>query len=856
MRFYKSFNFDYERKFAAASRAAPWEMVDAAWYPYVRLDLDRSVTTIVGANESGKSHLLDSIEKTITGERISRSDFCRYSQFFSVTEGERRSPDFGGEFEIADRRDVELAKTILGTETHIGDRFHLFRPNGGNPLLYRSLDDSPMEIIAAPADLAAMLPNVFRLDANLPLPASIPLYALTPGVQRPSGSRRSRRNIIDQVLARTWSNAQEWQVAAPGLFPLVAADPGENGKAARLERQYRLGRDLLFRVARIEASAFVDLAEAIADEREGYVNGIIQKINAALATNLNFPRWWAQDREFQLMVSPREHELVFTIRDRTGTDYSFAERSNGLKYFLSYYVQLLAHSAPATGQQEILLMDEPDAFLSSQGQQDLLRILEEFALPEHGHRHDQVVYVTHSPFLINRNAAHRIRVLDKGVTDEGTRVVKDAARNHYEPLRSSLGAFVAETSFIGGSNLFVEGLADQVLLAGVSAHLLARGTPRSDALDLNTVTIVPAGSASSVPYLVYLARGRDVVRPPCVVLLDSDRSGDDAAKSLRRGGPRNKQILAPEFVIQVGAWAAGAELSVAELVSVAEPEDLIALPVAATAARNYASRALGLSREEAALLTELDIAVKLKDKPGPLFDAVASAFTQQLGEGCHIEKVGFAKEVIAVLTASRFSDAPEPGIDDTESNFALLLAYISQVMRRANRQEEDRRLEDRLNRTIKGFLSDYPSVTTRERGRLLVEEILASLDDSSDGDRVKLACVRLRREFSLDEDLTKPIDRYDEFLEHVRALKYSERLALQDPERSDSDRGQAAPTRAGAAEPDTPGDSVQELNPAGDRSEIVVTPSLTDSTQPGGTTDPRVVKKQSAEDAGQPSLSP
>jgi hypothetical protein len=32
---------------------------------------------------------------------------------------------------------------------------------------------------------------------------------------------------------------------------------------------------------------------------------------------------------------------------------------------------------------------------------------------------------------------------------------KDVARNHYGPLRSSLGSFLAETSFIGGSNLFV-----------------------------------------------------------------------------------------------------------------------------------------------------------------------------------------------------------------------------------------------------------------------------------------------------------------------------------------------------------------------------------------------------------------
>ena len=382
---------------------------------------------------------------------------------------------------------------------------------------------------------------MFRLDARVPLPTSIPLCELAPNANRPPGTRRSRRAVLDVVFGQIWANADEFtQTAAPQLYSLFSdAQTKDGGDFSVVEQQYELGRSLLLKVAKIDPTTFEDLSEAIADEREGYVNGVIQKINNALASHLNFPRWWAQDREFRLMVSPREHELVFTIRDCTGTDYSFEERSAGLKYFLSYHVQLLAHQPPATGQSEILLMDEPDAYLSNQGQQDLLRILEAFALPDDRSRRDQVVYVTHSPFLINRNAGDRIRVLDKGVADEGTRVVKDVARNHYEPLRSSLGAFVGETSFISGSNLFVEGLADQVLLAGVSSYLLAVGAPTMDTLDLNTTTIVPAGSASSVPYFVYLARGRDVIRPACVVLLDSDKQGD------RRGWPTSQR--APAF---------------------------------------------------------------------------------------------------------------------------------------------------------------------------------------------------------------------------------------------------------------------------------------------------------------------
>jgi hypothetical protein len=63
--------------------------------------------------------------------------------------------------------------------------------------------------------------------------------------------------------------------------------------------------------------------------------------------------------------------------------------------------------------------------------------------------------------------------------------------------------------------------------------------------------------------------------------------------------------------------------------------------------------------------------------------------------------------------------------------------------------------------------------------RLLIEDIQASVDDSEVGDHIKLQTDKLRREFGLDEDLTSPIDRFDEFRERVEALRYEERFANQ-----------------------------------------------------------------------------
>src|SRR4051812_36359111 len=96
MRWYKSFNTNYtgyqDRRAGVSSR--PWNLLsreteDENDFPFIEIPLEPDVTTIVGANESGKSHLLSAISKVITGNGIpdgfgegrafSRTDLCHYT---------------------------------------------------------------------------------------------------------------------------------------------------------------------------------------------------------------------------------------------------------------------------------------------------------------------------------------------------------------------------------------------------------------------------------------------------------------------------------------------------------------------------------------------------------------------------------------------------------------------------------------------------------------------------------------------------------------------------------------------------------------------------------------------------------
>ncbi|MCI0361756.1 MAG: AAA family ATPase [Planctomycetaceae bacterium] len=792
IRFYKSFNFDYLRKNHPHAKPLPWEMIGSRWFPHVRIPLLDDVTTVVGANESGKSHLLSAIQKGLSGAAISLRDFCRYSQFFTVEQGQMRSPDFGfhfGELSEGERGAVRAACEI--TATHPVDEFYIFRskkseltlwlPKANTYEEFKLKDDSGKSLLGH-------LPNVFEIEAKIGLPQSVPFSFLS-GESTLPWSRPERHNLFSAFAKHIGSFASKDTIssAAPSLAEafktfIAPAPSSPVSPTDRKSAEYALARDLLCKVAKIDIEAIKDLRIALGAGDEGLVNGILQEMNYRLHSALNFPKWWVQDKDFRLLVSARDDDLVFTIRDRTQTEYSFRERSSGLKYFVSYYVQYLAHRPPAD-RSEILLMDEPDAYLSSQGQQDLLKIFNSFAHPEDGRRPVQVVYVTHSPFLIDKNHGERIRVLEKGGNDEGTRVVKDVSKNHYEPLRSSFGSFVGETTFIGSCNLVVEGLADQILIATATTFLRQRGAPRTQLLDLNHVTIVPAGCASQIPYLVFLARGRDIERPAVVVLLDSDQGGDEARKLLRRKGPWGKTLLDDEFIVRIKSIpiAIGGN---GEPVNrqIQEIEDLVPPDLACEAARLYLKEFVNAPEEQFARISASEIE-SLWDDEKTLFDAVEAHVKTVGGEEMHVDKVGFARSIVSLLADFSLNQRPvlsEATVDAFCINFGALLKVLATKQRAAERAGSGERISQRVDRAIKGFLSDHPSGCRKEEAELLFEEVDTVLDDTIEGDQVRMGLQELRREFSLGEDSASSLSGFERFADRLRQVRYAPRRATQD----------------------------------------------------------------------------
>ena len=783
-RFYRSLNYDFVRASDENYVPDPWDGTPAGNYPFVRIRLRPGITTIVGANESGKSQVLRTVEAALTGDGFDRSDFCRYSRFFGIDKT-LTSPEFGALYTDLTADDLRVVESMASLGTLSGvDRIAIFRMND-TPVLRvyaRGGSDgvwSPPANVKTPTALARLgVPVPFRIDADVPLPDSVPIEFLATGTKVAGVGREILRTIWDGLVTNSkWfdtdTSVQTNASSISALFSAArAATPDEIKK-------YELAADLLLKVAGIQRELFTELQTAVRT-KNGYANSIVDTINTQLSRALDFPHWWSQDSHFELFVSLYEFDLVFMIRDRTGRTYGFDERSDGMKYFLSYFVQYLAHEPRRDERPEILLMDEPDRFLSSSGQQDLLRVFEDFADPKDANRTPvQVVYVTHSPFLIDKNEADRIRVLEKGEFDEGTRVVSNSSANHYEPLRSAFGSFVAETAFIGNCNLMVEGASDQVLIAGASRWLKSRGESARDRLDLNHITIVPAGGTRHIPYLVYLARGRDVDKPPVVVLLDNDKAGDSARADLAVGGAYGAKLIDESLVLQLGQGSL-TSLKSSNPLGVVGIEDLIPIDVALSAAALYCREFVpaidvpSLQIDGATIFPAGDETASVEPKNEGTLKYLQKRLAELSGmPDFHLDKVAFARATIDVLTSN--PAVPPPSAADVElaaHNFKILLAEVSLRQRQAERAESVEKISSRINRAKRDFTRTHHDQARKEDVADLIEEISNQLDNSPESEEVRASMRGWRHQFHLDTDPRSLVEDFPGLVRAIESLAY------------------------------------------------------------------------------------
>lgn len=250
-----------------------------------------------------------------------------------------------------------------------------------------------------------------------------------------------------------------------------------------------------------------------------------ETFNARLQTASNnitdqILEYWSQNPDLDVEVrieaarpgdpAPFDQGTIARARIRNNlhrVDTPFSERSSGFVWFFSFLVKFA--QVKNAGGPVILLLDEPGLSLHGKAQGDLLRFIDEKLAPSH-----QVIYSTHSPFMVPGDKLGRVRIVeDKMDTNKtprralGTRVSHDALRVEPDalfPLQGALGYEAVQTLFVGKNTLLVEGPSDILYLQVLSNALSARGRSSLDP----RWTMCPAGGIDRMMPFISLFAGK------------------------------------------------------------------------------------------------------------------------------------------------------------------------------------------------------------------------------------------------------------------------------------------------------------------------------------------------------------
>ena len=302
------------------------------------------------------------------------------------------------------------------------------------------------------------------------------------------------------------------------------------------------------------------------------------------------------------------------------------------------------------------------------------------------------------------------------------------------------------------------------------SELLNRsGVASTQCLDLNWITLVAAGSASHVPYMTFLARGRDTNKPAVIVLLDGDKEGDRAAKALQRGGPRNKQLIRPEYVVQLKPDKIP-DVTSDRPCGPLDIEDLIPVEIGLDAVKEYLSE-LGIE-EPSEFPSVADVKGLLSESTG-IFKAIQEAL-DQTGIKLRLDKLGFARNVVAVYSGCNPASA-----DKMRARFVALFTKLTAMQRKAEREREQESIADRVDREKALFVSDRLATATKADVIMLLERIEAVIDEFVEGDALLADIRRIREEFELNQNLNEQISDRASLKERLETLKYAEVYASQ-----------------------------------------------------------------------------
>lgn len=273
----------------------------------------------------------------------------------------------------------------------------------------------------------------------------------------------------------------------------------------------------------IEEATQVDIEAQNKNKKE---RGILLQA-ASTSLTKDFAAWWKQGKYVFDFQADGNHFRIWVSDDKRPERIELEGRSKGLQWFFSFFLVFLVESKDSHSNC-ILLLDEPGISLHPVAQMDLIAFFDSLS------KENQLLYTTHSPFLVNPNnlsGAHAMYVGDHGesvVSSDLRANVKIAEKSIY-PIHAAIGITVSDTLLIGCQPVLVEGVSDQIYLQQVKKYVLGQGKYKNS----REVVFIPTGGVKGMSPVIKILMGKDDKLP--FVIMDSDKAGKDKIKQLENG---------------------------------------------------------------------------------------------------------------------------------------------------------------------------------------------------------------------------------------------------------------------------------------------------------------------------------
>ena len=542
------------------------------------------VTCLVGKNEAGKTALLKAIYR-LNPVNASDADFDVVRDYPRATVANYQAKVEDGErdhavivratFELEDE-DVAAIAERYGDKCVANDSptFVLCK-DYSNTVTASDLDvdeNAALDHLTSDADLSSSVVSALSECDSLEA-----MVEHLDELEEPSESTNNLRHELSQIDDRGFETHVYEEILQTRVPQFLYFDEyyqltGQDNIQAL---QRRVSED------RLKASdhpllGLIELAglklDALTDPRR--TDALVAKLEAAEAElTSKVLTYWSQNRHLRLQFDVRQAlpedptgmtdgmNIWGRVKDtKHSVSTLLGTRSRGFVWFFSF----LAWYSKVRRENNnlILLLDEPGLSLHAKAQGDLLGYFDAELAPHH-----QVIYTTHSPFMVDPSRFDRVRIVqDRSIEEdseelspdqEGTKVtteVLEATDDSLFPLQAALGWEIYQTFFIGPNSLVVEGASDLLYVRAISDLLRSFG--REGLSDDWTIT--PVGGFDKVSTFVALIGAQSGIR--MATLVDYHRRHEQEIQNLFK-----RKLMKKSDVLTFADFADGGEADVEDM---------------------------------------------------------------------------------------------------------------------------------------------------------------------------------------------------------------------------------------------------------------------------------------------------